>query len=830
MIRSVAFLPALAVLTAACAASSFNAQQPAPIIRADTETRALEILSRMSLEEKVGQIIQADISAVTPDQARDYHLGSVLNGGNSAPGGGKTAEPEEWIALADAFWDASTDTSGGRTGVPLLWGTDAVHGHNNLQSATIFPHNSALGAANDTGLMREIAAVTAREVRATGLDWTFAPTLAVARDDRWGRAYESYSENPELVARYALAFVEGLQGGANEPDFLSGEHVIATAKHFVADGGTTLGIDKGDTTGEVEDILAIHGAGYGPAIGAGVQTVMSSFSSINREKMHGSRTYLTDILRGRFGFDGFVVGDWNGHGEVPGCTNTDCPQALMAGVDMYMAPDSWEGLYHNLLSQVRSGVIPQARLDEAVLRILRVKIRSGLLEAGRPSSRQSTRPELLGNAAHRDVARRAVRASLVLLKNQGSVLPVQPGLHVLVAGSGADSMEQQTGGWTLNWQGRGNANSEFLNGQTIFSGLNEAIGEAGGRATLSPDGSFQQRPDLAIVVFGEQPYAEYRGDRRDLVYEFGDGENISLMRRLKAQGIPVIAVFLTGRPLWVNPHLNVADAFVVGWLPGTEGGGIADVLVAGRDGEVRHDFSGRLSFSWPVSGAGSPINEPYDPGVLYPFGYGLTLSDQSAWQELSEEPGVVPPVFEGAFIRRGDGVMPFSVYVGDSSNGNIPVVDLAARSLAGIVTLRGVDYLAQEDAREISWSGQGKGVFKVATDRPVDSGAVQPGTPLAIGISWNVRQAPESAFTLAIGCGEGCSGQVRLERLMQDIEGSGWTRSSVPVACFVGDGWTSDSLIEAIEFSTDAAAELVIESVSLQAASPGYDCSGEAFQ
>ena len=822
--RSFFLFPVLAVLTAACAAPSFNEASPPPASSQDIESRALELLGRMSLEEKVGQVIQADISAVTPAQAREYHLGSVLNGGNSAPGGGKTAEPEEWIALADAFWDASTDTSGGRTGIPLLWGTDAVHGHNNLQYATIFPHNSGLGAANDTGLMREIATVTAREVRATGLDWTFAPTLAVARDDRWGRAYESYSENPEIVARYALAFVEGLQGGAGEPGFLSGERVIATAKHFVADGGTTLGIDKGDAVGDVEEILAIHAAGYGPAIGAGVQTVMSSFSSINGEKMHGSRTYLTDILRGRFGFDGFVVGDWNGHGEVPGCTNTDCPQALMAGIDMYMAPDSWQELYYNLLSQVRSGVIPQARLDEAVLRILRVKIRSGLFEAGRPSSRESTRPERLGEAAHRDVARRAVRASLVLLKNEGAVLPLQPGRHVLVAGSGADSMEQQTGGWTLNWQGRGNANSEFVNGQTIFAGLSEAIEAAGGSATLSPDGSFSQRPDVAVIVFGEQPYAEYRGDRRDLVYEFADGENLSLMRRFRAQGIPVVAVFLTGRPLWVNAHLNAADAFVVGWLPGTEGGGIADVLVSDADGKVRHDFSGRLSFSWPVSGEGSPINEPSDPGILFPFGYGLTYADESAWEELSEEPGVAPPVFDGMLIRRGDGVMPFSVYVGDNSNGNIPVVDLAARSLAGIVTLKGIDYQAQEDAREVTWSGQGRGVFKVATDRPVDPGAWKPGTPLAIEISWNVIQAPQGAFSLAIGCGDGCAGRVRAENLMQAVEGNGWTRTIVPIACFVGNGWSSESLIEAFEFSTDTAATLAIESVSLQAAPSGHDC------
>lgn len=788
--------------------------------------RAYEILSEMTLEEKVGQVIQADISAVTPAQARDYNLGSVLNGGNSAPGGEKTAEPAEWIALADAFWEASTDKSGGRVGIPLLWGTDAVHGHNNLQYATIFPHNSALGAMHDAGLIREIAEVTAREVRATGIDWTFAPTLAVAQDDRWGRAYESFSEDPDLVALYASAFVKGLQGNPEEVDYLTGDHVIATAKHFIGDGGTEFGIDKGDTRGDVAEIVRLHGAGYGPAIDAGVQTVMSSFSSINGEKMHGSKSLLTTLLRDEMGFDGFVVGDWNGHAEVPGCTATDCPQALEAGIDMYMAPDSWQELYENLLAQVRSGVVSEARLDEAVLRILKVKIRAGLFEAGRPSERASSRPELLGAEAHRDVARRAVRASLVLLKNEGSVLPLQPGARVLVTGSGADSMEQQTGGWTLNWQGVGNSNEEFRTGETIFSGIKSAVEHIGGKAVLSGDGKYDTAPDVAIVVFGEQPYAEYRGDRRDLVFEFSDGENLAQMRAMKEAGIPVVAVFLTGRPLWVNPHLNLADAFVVAWLPGTEAGGIADVIIGGADGKPRHDFTGRLSFSWPENGAGAPINAVTDPGVLFPRGYGLSYASDAAWTVLAEEPGVAPPAFNGDVLARGDAAAGFSLFVGDPSNANTPVSGLSADSLAGVVSLRGVDYLAQEDARDISWSGKSKGSLKVAAIRPVQLSDWAEGSALALVLTWKVDAAPEGEFTLRLGCGDGCEGDIEMAPLMTTVEGEGWTETAISLACITSETWDASHALEAIELSTASRANIDLSAMRFRQALPADACPG----
>lgn len=795
-----------------------NAGEAPTTQTADTVTsRAFALLDQMTLEEKIGQVIQADISAVTPEDLRTYNLGSVLNGGNSAPGGGKVAEPEAWLELADAFWDASTDRSDGGVGIPAIWGTDAVHGHNNLQTATICPHNSALGATHNPDLMRQIGDVTAREIRATGLDWTFAPTLAVARDDRWGRTYESYSENPELVAEYAAAIIEGLQGLPTDPDFLIGDNVMATAKHFVADGGTQYGIDKGDTVGDLQDILDIHAAGYGPAIDLGIQSVMASFSSVNGEKMHGSKRLLQDVLRGEYGFDGFVVGDWNGHAEVPGCSSTDCVASLYAGVDMYMAPDSWRGVYDSLLAAAEAGTLDLERLDEAVLRILKAKIRSGLLDAGRPSERTTSDLTVLGNDAHRAVARQAVRESLVLLRNDDNLLPLAPGLDVMVTGSGADSMQQQTGGWTLNWQGTGNSNEEFLTGETIFSGVSKAMADIGGNAFLSDDGSFENRPDVAIVVFGEQPYAEYLGDRTDLVFEFDDGENLQLIRKLKEDDIPVVSVFLTGRPLWVNPHLNASDAFVVGWLPGSEGGGIADVLIADEKGSPRHDFAGRLSFSWPSDGKGNPINAPEDEGVLYPFGYGLTYANSTEFTELSEESGVDQNAraFNGSIIDRGRTAPAFLAYLGDSSNGNLPIMANALDSIGGGISIRGVDYRAQEDARELKWSGNGAASFGLRAHRPVDLTAFGDLDDLAISVDWRLNLDDGDNVEIGMACGEGCGASMDVSEQLLELPQGQWLTSSIAVSCFVEDGLTPENVTRAFSLSGDTAMDITVHSVSV---------------
>ena len=812
---------ALALFVALAGCQETSRSNPETSIDARAET----ILAAMTLEEKIGQIIQADIAAVTPAEVKEYNLGSVLNGGNSAPGGGKVAPPEDWIALADEFWTASTDTSDGGVGIPAIWGTDAVHGHNNLQSATIFPHNIGLGAANDVVLMKEIGRITAKEIRATGIDWTFAPTLAVARDDRWGRAYESYSENPQIVANYAKAMVEGLQGEKNDASFLVGDHVMATAKHFVGDGGTQNGIDKGDTLGSEADLIKLHGAGYPPAIEAGVQSVMASFSSINGEKMHGSKHLLTDVLRGDMGFEGFVVGDWNGHAEVPGCTATDCPQALEAGIDMYMAPDSWRGLYNSLLEQAESGEIEIDTLDRAILRILRVKIRSGLFEAGKPSSRKASNPNVLGQSDHSNIAQEAVRKSLVLLKNNDSILPLNPSQNILVTGSGADSMQQQTGGWTLNWQGDGNANDIFHTGETIYDGLKAAM--ESGNTTLSVNGSYKKKPDVAVVVFGEQPYAEYRGDKSDVIFEFSDGENLKLLRKLKAAGIPVVSIFLSGRPMWMNEHINASDAFVAAWLPGTEGEGVADVLVTDTNGNFRHDFTGRLSFSWPSNGTGEPINDSSDPNVQWPLGYGLSYASKENMLALHEKPGLKSAAdsFTGEIIKRGDAAKPFSFYLGDSSNLKTPASELVSHSLGGIVSTRGVDYKAQEDAREITWNGKGLGSASIQTRRPIDLAALGKVENLAVSITWRIDERPSGPFTVSMGCGEGCSGTYDLNNKINSIEEGSWTTTSIPLACFIDAGLKPTSINTTLKFDSPAKGKITLHGSKITKSDQAKNCS-----
>lgn len=584
------------------------------------------LLARMTVEEKVGQIIQADIASIQPGDLARYPLGAILNGGDSKPGGNPRATPAAWLQLADQFYQAARARSG--TYVPLLWGTDSVHGNNNVIGATIFPHNIGLGAARDPQLIREIGRITAIETTVTGQNWAFAPTLAVARDDHWGRTYESYSEDPEIVTEYATAMISGLQGEIGTAEFLRPGHVLATAKHFVGDGGTAGGQDQGDTRVSEQELRDIHAKPYIAALNAGVQTVMASYSSWQGKKMHARTDLLTQVLKGRWNFYGFVVGDWNGHAQIPGCTEDSCPQAILSGIDMFMAPTKWRELYANTLAQVRSGLIPMERLDEAVYRILRVKGRLGLFLQPQPSARAPAgRFDLLGAPEHRAVARRAVQESLVLLKNEGRILPLAPRLNVLVAGDGADNIPMQCGGWTLSWQGTGHGNGDFPNGRSIFSGIQAAVRAGGGTAALSVDGRYMQKPDVAIVVFGEDPYAEFKGDRKTTAFSATNPRSLDLLRRLRRDRIPIVSVFLSGRPLWTTPEMEASNAFVAAFLPGTEGGGVADVLFSKPDGSVNVDFRGRLSFSWPRT-ADQVVNRgdaTYSP--LFPYGFGLSYAE-----------------------------------------------------------------------------------------------------------------------------------------------------------------------------------------------------------
>ena len=763
------------------------------------EARIDEMLARMTLEQKVAQVVQPDISSITPEEYRRYRFGSVLAGGNSSPGGVETAPAAEWLALADAFWDASMDGPEDGLRIPVMWGIDAVHGHANIVGATIFPQNIGLGATRNPELIRRIGEVTAIEMAVTGIDWDFSPTLAVVRDDRWGRTYEGFSEDPEIVRSYAGAIIEGLQGRPGTPEFLGPGRVIATAKHFVGDGGTEGGRDQGDNPADPATLRDIHGAGYPPAIEAGVQAIMASFSRVRGEKVHGSRALLTGVIRDQMGFDGLVVGDWNAHGQVDGCSNTSCPQSFNAGLDMFMAPDSWRDLYRNTLAQVRSGEIATERLDEAVRRILRVKIRAGLFEEVRPSQRPfAGRFELLGSPDHRAVARQAVRESLVLLKNQGHVLPLRPGANVLVAGNGADEIARQAGGWTITWQGTDVGNEQFPNAQSIFSGIRETVSAAGGTATLSADGSYANRPDVAIVVFGEDPYAEFVGDRQTLEFSPGDKTHLALMRRLRADGIPVVAVFLSGRPMWVNPELNAADAFVAAFLPGSEGGGIADVLFANADGSVRHDFRGRLSYSWPRRPDQTPLNRgdaDYDP--LFAYGFGLSFSDPGDLPSLSEERPAGLATESGVIFVRG-ALAPGLSFTGGEG-----------------VDVRGVDRNAQEDARRIVWSGPGSAAIRSA--EPLDLSREALGQ-LSLVFDYRVDTPPAGAVTVGMACGEGCAASVPVTGALRAAPAGEWRTLMVPLRCLAQGGVVMDRIAAPLVITSEGSLGLSVAEVRIASA------------
>ncbi|WP_437967237.1 glycoside hydrolase family 3 protein [Sorangium sp. So ce260] len=617
----------------------------------EIEAAVAELLGRMTVAEKVGQMVQAEIGSITPAEVKQYNIGSVLNGGGSFPGGSKSATAADWVALADSFYKASVDTSGGRAGIPIIWGIDAVHGNNNVRGATLFPHNIGLGAANEPALLERIGAATAKEVVATGLDWTFAPTLATVRDDRWGRTYEGYSEDPEIVNAYAGRVVQGIQGAANSPDLFGAARVIATAKHFLGDGGTDNGDDQGNNLSSDTELCEIHAQGYMSAIPAGAQTVMASYNSIRGKKMHGHGDLLTGVLKDKFHFDGFVIGDWNGHGQVPGCTDDSCPAAINAGVDMIMVPTAWKAFHANTLSQVNSGEIKMERVNDAVTRILRVKMRAGLLgpkkTKGAPAERMfAGEQSVLGAREHRDLAREAVRKSLVLLKNAGSVLPLDPAAKVLVAGKSADNISNQAGGWSRTWQGTSNTNADFPGATSIYAGIQELVSAGGGQATLSANGAAASSGgfDAAIVVIGETPYAEMKGDiqpgadpmddvqhAKTLEHARFHPEDLQVLQAIRtaAPELPIVTVFLSGRPLYVNKELNLSDAFVAAWLPGSEGGGVADVLFGA------HEFKGKLSFSWPASEC-QLVNRNDGQKALFAYGFGLTTADQDTLGTLPE--------------------------------------------------------------------------------------------------------------------------------------------------------------------------------------------------
>ena len=563
-------------------------------------------LAEMTLADKVGQMTQGEAKFYTAAQAAQMRLGSLLNGGGSPPPSGN--RPENWADQYDEYQRAVL----GATGVPLIYGQDAVHGINNVEGATVFPHNIGLGCMADAGLMAEMGAVVSEELLAAGMTWAFTPCVAAARDDRWGRTYESFSEHPGVVANMTRPFVAALQR-----ETVYGPRAIGCAKHFMADGGAEFGtgragylIDRGDLKSDEATLRRVHLPGYLAALEAGVGTVMASYSSWNGVEMHRHKYLLTDVLKTELGFDGFVISDYNAVWELPGSALEQVAASVNAGVDMMMVPSSAEKFIKLLTECVASGRVSAARIDDAVARILRIKTRFGLFD--HPYSNRTALAQW-GSPAHRAVARRAVQQSAVLLRNDGGLLPLNKSARVLVLGEGANDIGLQCGGWTIEWQGKKGA---ITRGTTIYDGIREVVEAHGGAAVYHRTGALPTDVDVAVLVTAEDPYAEGKGDSRTLGLRATDIATITKLRR-KLPHVPVVAITLSGRPVIVTKYHDAWRAHIAAFLPGTEAGhGLADLLF----GDV--PFTGRLSFSWPKDVSQEPINyddSSYNP--LYPFGF-----------------------------------------------------------------------------------------------------------------------------------------------------------------------------------------------------------------
>ena len=812
----------LLLTVCACSVDDDRAVAEAATTLSQAERAARALLANLTLEQKVGQMIQGEISEVTPEDLRKYGLGSVLNGGGSFPSGNKHASVEDWLQLANDYYLASIDTSEGNAGIPVMWGTDAVHGHNNVIGATIFPHNIGLGAAADPQLVAAISAATAREVKATGIDWVFAPTVAVDKDYRWGRTYESYSSDPDLVASYAGGMVEAMQQ----------EGILATAKHFVGDGGTHTGEDRGDTRLPLDVLLAEHGAGYGPAIDAGVMTVMASFNRWNGEKVHGNKQLLTDVLRGDLGFEGFVVSDWNGIGEVAGCTDDSCPRAINAGIDMVMVPEDWLSALNNIVAQVKSGEIAESRIDEAVLRILTVKFASGLMQRGLPSEAVASYRDQIGHPDHRQLARDAVRRSLVLLKNEEQLLPLDPRGSYLVVGAAADDIGTQSGGWTISWQGTGNHNTDFPGGTSIYEGIRAQVAAAGGRvfrAGLVPEGV---TIDAVIAVYGETPYAEMQGDIDTLAWQQPSYKDLSLINSYKERGLPVVSVLISGRPLWVNREVNASSAFVAAWLPGSEGAGVADVLLRDKNGAVQYDFEGRLPMAWPAADVNGEDNEL--PVVAYAFerGYGLNSGSQVTVAALEEDPLSAPPMNTYP-IFAGSARDPWRLFVGNASNWSL------ASGPRGVVTddkalaVSVIDYQVQEDARRIIWSGYGEApsqlYFGAETSLNLVPIAEEGGVIL---LEMRVNQVPDARVAIRMDCEWPCTGELDVTEEFSQMPVAAWQRVAIPLDCFAAAGTDLNAVDVPLVISTAGALTLDLAEVTItddSADAQRVACSAESL-
>jgi len=590
--------------------SKLFAQSTTPVYldpKQPVEARVKDLLSRMTLDEKIGQMTQADKDAVINNKSDivKYFMGSILSGGDSDIGDNKTVT---WANLYDSLQSYALQT---RLKIPIIYGIDAVHGNNNIYGATIFPHNIGMGCTRDTSLVKEEGRVTAEELAATGINWTFAPCIAVVRNERWGRTYEGFGESTDLVSELGAAEIEGFQGNT-----LSGHtSILACAKHYLGDGGTFNGIDQGNTIDDEATIRKLFLPPYIAAIRAGVGSVMASYSSINGQKMHGSKYWLTDVLKDELGFKGFIVSDWSAIDQLGSNFEDDVDKSINAGIDMVMLPMKYKEFYKAMNDLVSAGKIPMSRIDDAVSRILTIKFELGLFEK---HFADRSLIDSVGSFSHRQVARQCVRESLVLLKRKDGVLPIpKDNARILVAGDHADNIGYQCGGWTITWQGKG---GNLTTGTTILQGMLAAA--PNDKIVYSENGDFSNtKADYSVVIIGEKPYAEGRGDASDLNLSKSD---IDLIKKMKSYGNPVVVILISGRPMILEPILHFSDAIIAAWLPGTEGEGVSDVLFG--------DYApkGLLSHTWLKSMIQLPINvgdSVYHP--LFPYGYGITSFNNS---------------------------------------------------------------------------------------------------------------------------------------------------------------------------------------------------------
>lgn len=640
MCRTLAILIILSFSLSACGGGITTPQVSAkPTQSIDTNTiiytdpsqptiaRVEDLLARMTLEEKIGQMTQVEKDSIKAGDITKYFIGSILSGGGGSPSGHNT--PEGWVEMVNDFQSEALKT---RLSIPIIYGTDAVHGHGNLYGATIFPHEIGLGAANDPELVEKIGRVTAAEMMATGVTWNFAPVVAVPQDIRWGRTYEAYGESTELVSKLGAAYIRGLQSQPAGFKTGTGEsiYVLATPKHYLGDGATKFGtsidntlpylIDQGNMQADEATVRSLYLPSYKSAVDAGAMSVMISFSSWNGKKMHAQKGLITDVLKGELGFMGFTVSDWGGVDQIDPDYYTSVVTAINAGLDMNMVPYNYIRFIDTMKKAVTNGDIKQDRIDDAVRRILTVKFMLGLFNHpyADPAMIDSVRSQ-----DHLDLAREAVRKSLVLLKNDNSVLPVSKEVPlILVAGLGADDIGMQSGGWTIEWQGK---LGDITTGTTILDGIKTAVSSKT-QVLYDQSGNFNENAEIGIIVVGEKPYAEGQGDARDLRLSPKD---ILAITNIRPHVKKLIAITISGRPLIITDQLPLADAWIAAWLPGTEGAGIADVLFGD------YPFSGKLSYTWPRSNDQLPMNINNSANkigcdaALFPFGYGLSYGDTS---------------------------------------------------------------------------------------------------------------------------------------------------------------------------------------------------------